>query len=219
MANEQELIAAVRAGDITRITSLIITTPALVNAHADSGESAVLLATYYGYYDIADLLIIYGAALTFFEATAAGKRAQVQEYLRADPALINTFSPDGFTALGLAAFFGHAALVDLLLANGEQVNVSSHNPLNVMPLHSSVASRQLGISRALLDHGADVNATQQEDYTPLHEAAQNGDIEMIKLLLAHGANTTARIASGETPRESALKNGHTAAAELIEKHG
>ncbi len=218
MATEQELIAAVRAGDVSQVAGLVTENPALANAHAESGESAVLLATYYGHRAIADLLIARGASLSFFEAAATGRTERVEKYLRADSALVNTFSPDGFTVLGLAAFFGHAALVDLLLANGAQVNVSSRNPLKVMPLHSSVAARQLGISRALLEHGANVNAAQQDDYTPLHEAAGNGDIKMIELLFAHGADTTAQLTNGLTPFDTAMKAGHIAVAELIQKH-
>jgi ankyrin repeat protein len=216
---ELDVIAAIRAGDVARVTSLIGENPALVNAHAKSGESAVLLATYHGNRALADLLIAHGATLSFHEAAATGRLELVQQYLKDEPDLIDTFSPDGFTALGLAAFFGHAALVDILLANGAKVNISSRNPLNVMPLHSSVASRQYGITKALLDHGADVNAKQQEDYTPLHEAAQNGDLETVALLLARGANIEARNTNGSTPLETALKAGHAHIAELLEKHG
>ena len=47
----------------------------------------------------------------------------------------------------------------------------------LMPLHSAVANRNVAIARMLVEHGADVNAAQQDDFTPLMEAAQNGDLE------------------------------------------
>ena len=215
MANVQAMIEAVKAGDLAGVQTLLDGDATLVNAHAGSGESAVLLATYYGHSAVADLLVARGAELSLFEAAAVGRLERVSALAAADSALINAFSPDGFTPLGLAAFFGRAGVVDYLLARGAQVNLASRNGLKVMPLHSSVAAQNLAISQALLEHGAQVNATQQDDYTPLHEAAQNGQLEMIRLLLAHGADTAARKAGGEMPAETAQKAGHTEAAALI----
>jgi ankyrin repeat protein len=216
VSNVQEMVDAVKAGDAEQVKTLLDADPALLNARAGSGESVVLLATYHGHKAIADLLVSRGADLTIFEAAAVGQCARVTALATLDPALINAFSPDGFTPLGLAAFFGHADVVDYLLAQGAQVDVPSRNGLHVMPLHSAVAAQNLLISQALLEHGAPVNVPQQEGYTPLHEAAQNGQLEMIRLLLAHGADAVAHKADGETPAETALKAGHPEAAALIE---
>jgi ankyrin repeat protein len=216
VSDVQALIDAVKAGDSGQVQALIDADPTLVNTHADSGESAVLLAAYYGHRDIAELLVLRGANLTVFEASAIGQAARVEALLAHDPSLVNAFSPDGFTPLGLAAFFGHADVVDYLLAQGAQVNVPSRNGLSVMPLHSAVAAQNLEISHTLLAHGAAVNATQQDGYTSLHEAAQNGQLDMIHLLLAYGADPVARKADGETPAQTALKAGHPDAAKLIE---
>ena len=65
------------------------------------------------------------------------------------------------------------------IVDAVQVDVPSRNGLCVMPLHSAVAAQNLLISQALLEHGAPVNAPQQEGYMPLHEAAQSGQLEMI----------------------------------------
>jgi ankyrin repeat protein len=215
MPEGEALIGAVKAGDLQQVQALLDAAPALVNAHAGSGESAVLLAAYYGHKAIAELLVSRGADLTVFEAAAIGSVARVTALVSADSTLVNAFSPDGFTPLGLAAFFGHADVVAYLLAQAAQVNLASRNQLHVMPLHSSVAAQNLAISQALLEHGAPVNAAQQDGYTPLHEAAQNGQLEMIQLLLLYGADVTIRKADGETPAETALKAGHPEAAALI----
>lgn len=217
MASEQEMIAAVKAGDMNAAQALLDANPSLVNAHAESGESAVLLATYYGKRAMADLLLSRGAELTVFEAAAVGKLERVQTLTQADPTLINAFSPDGFTPVGLAAFFGHLDAVRYLLQNGAEVNVISRNTLKVMPIHSSVAGQHLEITRALLEHGAQVNVTQQDDYTPLHEAAQNGQVAMIRLLMAYGADPALRKTDGETPADTARKHNHPDAAAEIEK--
>ena len=118
VSDVQALIDAVKAGDSGQVQALIAADPTLVNAHADGGESAVLLATYYGHRDIADLLVLRGANLTVFEASAVGQVARVEALLAQDPALVNAFSPDGFTPLGLAAFFGHAGRGGLSVSPG-----------------------------------------------------------------------------------------------------
>ena len=91
------------------------------------------------------------------------------------PAWPTAYAPDGFTALGLASFFGHREAAELLLAAGARVNDASRNPMRVAPLHSALAGGHAEIVELLLDAGADVNAVQADGYTPLHEAAQNGD--------------------------------------------
>ncbi len=47
-----------------------------------------------------------------------GRTARVAEWLDRDPGLLNARSSDGFSPLGLAAFFGQTETVRLLLARG-----------------------------------------------------------------------------------------------------
>ena len=50
------------------------------------------------------------AQVGIFAAAAKGQTAELQSLIEKDPELVNAYSPDGFTPLGLAAFFGHAEL-------------------------------------------------------------------------------------------------------------
>lgn len=68
----------------------------------------------------------------------------------------------------------------------------------------------------MVEHSADVNARQAQDFTPLHAAADNGQLDMVALLLAHGADPGARMAPGKTPADFARERGHTAVAEALE---
>ena len=210
-----ELFAAVKAGDLAAVEALLAADPALAGARDERGMSAVLTAAYWQQPAIVAALLARGPALSFHEAAAAGVTGRLETALLDRPELLDAYAPDGFTALGLASFFGHEAAVALLLARGADPNRASNNPMHVAPLHSAVAGRHLGIARALLDAGADVNATQEGGFTPLHGAAQNGDAPMAELLLARGARRDAATADGKTARAFALEEGYGELAEFL----
>ena len=118
--------------------------------------------------------------------------------------------------MGLAAFFGHTAIAQLLLEHGADINAASRNGQRVMPLHSSVAGQHLALTKLLLEHGADVNATQEGGFTSLQGAAQNGQHEMVELLLKYGADKNARSDGGQTALDIARAEGHEAVATLLQ---
>lgn len=210
---------AVKAGDTATVQTLLAADPALALARTASGVSAVLLAAYYGRAPLAQQILAAGGPADLFEASALGQAAQVGALLDAAPAQVNAFAADGFTALGLAAFFGHPAVLDLLLARGADPNLAANNPMNVRPLHSAVAHRDaataLALAETLLRHGAEANAQQEGGYTALHEAASSGHLPLARLLLARGANPALANAAGLTPHDLAEKHGHTEAAALL----
>src|SRR5512139_1229203 len=165
MTTAQDFWAAVQAGNIAEVTQRLDAEPALVNARDENGLSAVLTAAYYREPDIARLLVQRGAELNVFEACTVGELPRVKALLERQPDLINAYAPDGFQPLGLAAFFGHADIVEFLLEKGAQVHSPSRNAMRVMPLHSAIANQRAHIVWLLLDHGADVNASQADDFT------------------------------------------------------
>ncbi len=220
MTTVQDFLAAIQAGDAAKVTQLLEVEPALVNARDENGVSAVLTASYYQEPDIARLLAQRGAELNVFEACAVGEAPRVKALVEQQPELINAYAPDGFQPLGLAAFFGHAAIVAYLLKEGADVNSPSRNAMRVMPLHSAIANRHAAIVQLLLEHGADVNATQAGDFTSLHEAAQNGLLDVTQWLLDRGANVNSRLSSGgETPLALAVEHKHEDVAKLLRSHG
>ncbi len=130
--------------------------------------------------------------------------------------LARGYSADGYPALGLAVFFGHEDIAELLLAHGADVNAASKNAQRVTPLHAAVARRDARLVRELLVRGANPNAEQSGGFTPLHGAAYHGDRAIAELLLAHKADPTRKTTDGKTPAALAAERGNEAVAELLD---
>ena len=160
--------------------------------------SELLDALYRGDRDTVDAKLAENPELTIFEAAAVGNEVRVRELVARDPDLVGRVSPDGFTALHLAAFFGHDEAAAELVRRGAHVGAVAENPLHVQPLHSAAAGGHTAIARLLLEEGADPNARQDGGFVPIHAAAQSGNDELYDLLVAHGADQDAATDDGRT---------------------
>jgi len=208
MPTPSDLIAAVNADDAAEVASLLSADPALAGARDAHGVSALMLSKYRFARDVTAALLAADPELDVYEASTLGYADRLRTLLHDDPRLATAFSPDGFTALHFAAFFGKAESARILLDAGAAVDAYSQNPFGVQPLHSAAAGRHHEVCRILVAAGADVNATQQDRYTPLHAAAQHGDDELVELFVSAGADRHARLANGQTPADTAAANGH-----------
>lgn len=163
-----------------------------------SPQSELLEALYRGDQVTVDTKLAERPDLTLFEAAAVGDSGRVQELLTREPRSVADWSPDGFTALHLAAFFGRETIAATLLERGADVSAVARNPLRVQPLHSAAAGGHTAVARLLLEHGADPNARQEGGFVPLHAAAQARNDELYELLLASGADQDAATDDGRT---------------------
>lgn len=180
--------------------------------------SPILAALYLRQHDEA-VRLAEGASLTIWEAAALGRDARVSELVRTDPALVNAWSPDGWTPLALAAFFAPASTVRVLLDAGGDVSAVARNTMKVQPLHAAVAARNVEAVKLLLERGADPNARQQVGYTPLMGAAGSGIDALVSVLLARGADPSPVNEEGKTAASIALEHGHPAIAERLKFEG
>jgi ankyrin repeat protein len=213
-----EFVDAVKRGDLGTVERMLQRDRSHLGAADEHGTSPLLLAYYHGHPEVAAALLAHKPELSIYEASAVGDAARIREIATPQRALIDTYASDGFTALGLAAFFKRPEAVRALLELGADPHLASR-PAGFTPLHSAVADDTGGagkeIARMLLRAGADPNAQSASGNTPLHTVAFTGDVEITKLLLASGGDATIKNNDGLTPLDVARDRGRAEVAALL----
>ena len=223
-----DLLKAARAGDANRVKELLRQNPRLIAARDPLGNTALIVAVNSGHQELAEMLFEAGVRPDFHEAAAIGRNELVEQFLSAEPDLLDRFSAEGFTALALAAHFGHAATTRLLIDRGADVNVVSGHAIGVTTLHAALfGSAMFGgkaeTAKLLLDNGADVNARRggkgwpRAGWTALHYCAFYGFVELIDELIDRGAEVNACDDEGKTPLQTAIEAGQSTAVELLQQ--
>lgn len=216
---QAKLLEAIRKGDRGKVRELVDADVGLLQAHAASGESAVLLAVYHGQDAIAMDLVQAGASTDLHESAALGLTERVRDRLRHDPAAIDGCSFDGWTALHLAAFFGRSEATRVLLVAGARHDLLARNAQANLALHAATAGRRTEIVELLLGAGADVDAPTAQGWTPLHLAAHGGYLELVEMFLERGARAGERNADGKSPLDLAVEQGRQDVAERLRRAG
>lgn len=206
---------AAKTGNADAVARLLADDPSAMEARDDNGETPLMSALYRGHTTVVDLLIDAGAPLDIFAASATGRTGALDHALTASPACVTQYACDGWTALHLAAFFGHGDAARRLLDTGADPRAKSRNALENTPLHAATAGRHPEVALLLIARGADVHATDAARHTPLHIAAENGLEEVVRALIAAGADPHAVDAEEKTPLSRAAARNLTAIVDLI----
>lgn len=218
-----EFIELVLRGDERQALDALAADAALAATRNADGVSVVCLAVYRGRRELATALAMARTQLDIFEATCVGDQPRVLQIIDADVSQVNAVSPDGFSPVGYAAFFGYPEILELLIRRGAAVDVPSRNAMQVRPIHSAAAcahaDKALQLARLVLEAGADPNAVQQGGYTALHAAASSGNLALIALLRKHGADPRIANERGQRAVDLARANAHTAAVRMLDLDG
>jgi ankyrin repeat protein len=185
--------------------------------------------------------------LRFDRAVHDGKRKDVERLLAERPALAhNELSSWAEGVLMMPANRRNRPLLELLLMHGAHVpamskwarfyyfkhddiaaflmerGMSAHHRTwhGVTLLHDMAQNGDLAKARLLLDHGADIDAVDDEyRSTPLGFAARWGRRPLVELLLSSGANPNVAGAAWSTPIAWARKKGHAEIERMLAAAG
>jgi len=169
--------------------------------------------------------------IAFIAAAERGDVATVRRMADADPLFVNSIQrnegaivnrPLHAAALGL-----HADVVDFLLSRGAIVDAENNDGSTALHAAGDTVSygdaavpvKRAATIRALLAHGATVNAKDDRDRTPLMASAH--DATAVALLIEHKADVKARDSSGRTALHYAViaSGEHADAVAALLDHG
>jgi RNA polymerase sigma factor (sigma-70 family) len=220
-----DLLKAARGGDDERVKALLKADPRLLVARDPMGNTALIMAVNSGHHALADLLFDAGVEPGFHESAAIGDLARVQAALAADPQMLDSYSAEGFPAIGLAAHFGHLEVMRLLIDRGADVNRVATHRLAVTPLHAALFGRQVDAALLLIERGADValarggSGWKRAGWTPLHYAAGMGFSTLVQPLLDRGADPSRPDEDGKTPLDVAIDANQSGIADVLRSRG
>src|SRR5688572_7402301 len=220
-----DLLTAARGGDIERVKTLLEADPRLLVARDPMGNTALIIAVNSGHDVLADLIFDAGVEPGLHEAAAIGDSARVGAALDRRPEQLDTDSPEGFTALALAAHFGHLEVMRLLIDRGADVNRVATHRIGVTPLHAALFGRQVEAALLLVERGADVTLARggsgwkRAGWTPLHYAAGMGFSALVQPLLDRGADSSRPDDEGKTPIDVAIDARRHDIAKVLRSRG
>jgi ankyrin repeat protein len=137
---------------------------------------------------------------------------RVRKIVGANPALVRGQDAGGSTALHHAAAFGDAAIMEMLLSAGADVN--ARNGRGATPLHWAVSDEKR--TRLLLEKGAAINSQTESGRTALYLAASQSNRDaVLRLLLDKGADPNIATMGGRTPLMAASAGGELGAMQLL----
>ncbi|WP_189337133.1 ankyrin repeat domain-containing protein [Flavobacterium laiguense] len=216
---ENDILEFIKTGQNDKLELALKENPLLMDSKTEQGISYLQFAAYCRNKIAVDLLRQHKQQLDIFESASTGDIYNLKKRLEEDSNLLNSYSIDGFTPLGLSCFFGHYSIVKYLIERGANVNIPSNNQFKVAPIHSACAISNYDITELLLKNGADVNAKQLQGVTPLHSAAHNGQTKLAKLLIESGSDINAKMDNGQTPLFIANEKNFTETTSLLKQYG
>jgi ankyrin repeat protein len=172
----------------------------------NQGQSVVTVAFLHKRHEVVDYLVAQGADINRVDSRGLTPLDQLILSLKSDKRKtfyaffehFLTFKPNldlqkslpgglgGEPALHLAAQFGHADAVALLLDHGANVNLKNQTR-GATALHIAVYANQPEVAKVLIAHKANLEATEMSGATPLAMAAQLRRTELVKILTDAGA--------------------------------
>ncbi|CAN0192012.1 unnamed protein product [Ectocarpus sp. 13 AM-2016] len=193
----------------------------LVEAGAEI-RTAVHAAVRGGHCEITEFLLESGASasasdeegLTPLHLAAQADQGEIARLLLLRGVDQDSSSYEGRTPLNCAACLGHASVAEVLLSAGADIN-RRYGDREISALDIGAGEGHIDFIRTLIEHGADVDATNYGGVAALHHATANNKVEAMDVLLRAGANPRSMSESGHTVLHmAAITRTRTEAATL-----
>lgn len=94
-----------------------------------------------------------------------------------------------------------------LLALGADINWRNVHQHGASVAHIAAAAANLEVVEFLLNNDANINQTDDRNWTPLHYAVVSDDPGMVKLLIKRGSKVSVKDIFGKTPYDLAVDHG------------
>ncbi len=157
----------------------------------------------------------YGADI--YTAIDSGSVAQVMDYIEQNPQLLNQKNSDGLTPLNLAAYRGHAEIVEKLLDTGADPDIGDNE--NSRPIHNAAVGGNNGVIEVLLKHGLEIAVMDNNGMTALMFAISYSHFETANYLLDKGADTKLANNNGWTALHYAVQQEQAELAKRLIESG
>ncbi|KAK7481562.1 hypothetical protein BaRGS_00027211 [Batillaria attramentaria] len=130
-------------------------------------------------------------------AVKAGNINIIQELMQQDPATVDDIDGLGRTGLMYAVHCGEHNVLNFLLENRADINVTAHDGSTAM--HHACHEGNVVALSLLLDHGADMRILDVQGRASMHWAVTTPSTECLEMLLENCADPAIRDKDGLTP--------------------
>ena len=188
-----------------------------VNAKSKHFITALMIACHRGDTDAINVLLNAGTDPNITDAygytclhnaVRACFSTQVLETIINHGADMNAIAKNHTTALMIACQKGNEVAIHVLMSSGANLNIADENDSTC--LHEAVMSGcNTGVLQAIIDHGADVSATNKNRQSILRIACQMGNVDAIHVLLKAEADPTITDTKGDTYLHYAVREDYS----------
>jgi hypothetical protein len=150
--------------------------------------------------------------MSVFDIARTGTLTQLKAAVAKDADIINKVSPEGYTPLTLACYYGNNEVAKYLIENVKNINsISGYGT----PLMAATVKKNTELVKLLLENKANPNLTDQNGSTALHFCVIFSDVEIAKLLVEAEADATLKDNRGKSAEDYARITGNKDIMKLL----
>ncbi|TEY36138.1 hypothetical protein BOTCAL_0566g00010 [Botryotinia calthae] len=217
---DSRLISAAKKNSITIVTEILSDIDTTIDDTDHLGRTALHHAAELGLLEMVRVLLEhadpniqdeFGCTPLFYAVTASSNGSDITELLSENYAKIDLRNRQGKTAL-YAALEEDKPVAECLF---KEDKVTLLDAILICRRVDSIKEPTVRIVLFLLDHGVDVNVTDENGWNALHLACKKGNLAIVNLLRHHRFLSVQRTCDGRTALHIASQEGEEEIAEYL----